>query len=84
MVMKQYVGKQEFDDFIVQYYMIQQSDFFGVELVKTRQEAIISASEYFTENPEDALLIANRLYKGKVTPLTLEDVIDDCLSGILN
>ena len=74
---KVYVGKIDEGTLQIQYFVIEKEKFYGIALEEKKNDCIECAYEYFTEEQQEALHLAQKMYQGKVTLTSITEILDD-------
>lgn len=76
-IKKKYIGKYAAPLGEVQYYLIQQDNKYGIELLEITNSNYISTMEWVCEDGELTLALTKRLCMQGALPVHLAELIDD-------
>lgn len=76
-ISKEYIGKHENTQGLIQYYMIKTNTCYGIELVQEHASQITSTAEWFSENREHTLELVQLLCLHGASPIHLSEIIDN-------
>lgn len=79
-IYKQFIGEFDSTSGKILYYMIQDNENYGIELVEDRNTMIKSTVEWFTNSKENAIEIAKLLCHHGALPIHLGEIIDNYVS----
>ncbi|MGL5676285.1 MAG: DUF6514 family protein [Cellulosilyticaceae bacterium] len=74
---KVFIGEQWIDEMSIRYYSIQKDCFYGVAVEEDHKDTIKCHQTFFTESKNEAQTLGKVIYRGIVTGMTLDEVIDD-------
>lgn len=76
-ITKEYIGKYENTNGLTQYYMINNDNYYGIELVEKNGAKIMSTSEWFSESRESTLALVRLLCLHGASSIHLSEIIDN-------
>lgn len=76
-ITKEYIGKHEDTQHLVDYYMIKKDSMYGIELLTKEASALISTIEWFSEDRERTLQFTHLLCSQGASPIHLSELVDN-------